>query len=72
MIAAVEGGLVKHFKLEKLPGAQICPLNLKSTGRRLKVSDLWMTYKVVFAGMGVGVVVFILELFSRYDSRRNE
>jgi ionotropic glutamate receptor len=65
MTAAVEGGLVKHFKLEKLPEAQICPLNLKSKERRLKISDLWMTYKVVFAGMGVSIIVFILEFFSR-------
>ncbi|XP_011501269.1 PREDICTED: glutamate receptor ionotropic, kainate 2 [Ceratosolen solmsi marchali] len=65
MTAAIEGGLVKHFKLEKLPEAQICPLNLKSKERRLKISDLWMTYKVVFAGMGVSIIVFLIEFFSR-------
>ncbi|XP_008203431.1 glutamate receptor ionotropic, kainate 3 [Nasonia vitripennis] len=78
MIPAVEGGLVKHFKLEKLPQAQICPLNLKSKERRLKVSDLMMTYKVVFAGMGVGVIIFLMELFTifirwvaRHEAFRN-
>ncbi|KAL7289919.1 hypothetical protein TKK_0016306 [Trichogramma kaykai] len=62
---AVEGGLIKHLISEKLPLAKYCPLTLDSKERRLKVSDLWLTYRVVFCGMGVAGIVFFLELLTR-------
>ena len=47
------------------PLAQYCPQNLKSRERRVKMSDLMLTYKIVFVGMAVAIAMFILELLSR-------
>ncbi|KAJ8675862.1 hypothetical protein QAD02_011648 [Eretmocerus hayati] len=65
IITLVELGLVQHFKLEKLPDAQVCPLNLRTKERRLRTSDLYVTFKVIVWGMVLSIVIFLLEVLTK-------
>lgn len=62
MIALVEAGIVKRQKLKDLPLAKVCPVDLKSTERQLTNNDLSLTYKVVVAGYGIAIAVFLAEI----------
>lgn len=61
----VESGIVEHKFEEELPDTEICPLNLGNTERQLRNTDLLLTYIIVAGGLGVAIVVFILELLLR-------
>lgn len=56
----VESGIVKYKTTYELPANQICPLDLNSNERRLKNSDLQMTY--VLAGIGIATATFVFGL----------
>ncbi|KAL0116723.1 hypothetical protein PUN28_009971 [Cardiocondyla obscurior] len=58
----VESGIIKHEKLKDLPIAQICPLDLRSSERRLSFSDLSLTFEVVVIGYAIAIAVFVLEI----------
>lgn len=58
----VQSGLIKREKLKNLPIAQICPLDLRSSERRLSFTDLSLTFEVVVAGYAIAIVIFILEI----------
>lgn len=45
-----------------LPANEICPLNLNSNERRLRNSDLSMTYAIAGFGIFMALLVFIIEV----------
>lgn len=58
----VESGIVK-FKLNYgLPKAEICPQDLGSTERQLRLQDLFTTYLTMLAGFSTALVVFFTEV----------
>ncbi|CAB3228669.1 unnamed protein product [Arctia plantaginis] len=64
-----ESGIMKFLKDVDLPSTKICPLDLQSKDRKLRNSDLIMTYMVMGVGSGVALAVFAAEmLFKRYIS----
>jgi hypothetical protein len=71
----VEGGIVKYKLKEGLPKPEICPQNLGSTERQLKLNDLFTTYMLIITGFSTGAVLLITEVsFSRtskYTVRQN-
>lgn len=75
-MALVETGIIKREKLKNIPLAQICPLDLQSTERRLSFKELSLTFKIVVMGYAIAAIVFILELTLRWSvnvcKRRNE
>ncbi|KYN07114.1 Glutamate receptor 2 [Cyphomyrmex costatus] len=62
LITLMASGIIKREKLKNLPIAQICPLDLRSSERRLSFSDLSLTFKVVIAGYIIAMVIFVLEI----------
>lgn len=58
----VEGGIVKHRLNYGLPKAEICPQNLGSIERQLRLSDLMTTYLTMLVGFTSGLVVFLVEV----------
>lgn len=62
LLHLVESGIVKYMLWENLPKAEICPQNLGGTERQLRNGDLLMTYQIMMAGFGTGVVVFFTEV----------
>jgi len=44
----------------------MCPLDLRSTERRLSFNDLSLTFKVVVVGYMIASVIFILEIFIKW------
>ncbi|XP_011706689.1 PREDICTED: glutamate receptor ionotropic, delta-2 [Wasmannia auropunctata] len=62
LMTLVESGIIKREKLKSLPIAQICPLDLRSSERRLSFTDLSLTFEVVVAGYIIAIVVFLLEI----------
>lgn len=71
----VESGIVQFKLLEFLPDAEICPLNLGSTERKLRNTDLILTYVIVGAGLAIATTVFLSEIgwriFVRSKSNMN-
>ncbi|KAJ6646001.1 Glutamate receptor ionotropic, delta-1 [Pseudolycoriella hygida] len=65
LLHLVESGIVKYMLWENLPKAEICPQNLGGTERQLRNGDLLMTYQIMMAGFGTGVVVFFTEILFR-------
>ncbi|XP_072376313.1 glutamate receptor ionotropic, delta-2 [Diabrotica undecimpunctata] len=61
----VEGGIVEFKLRENLPDAEICPLNLGSTERKLRNTDLLLTYYIVCGGLAVATCVFLMEILWR-------
>lgn len=55
---------------ENIPDAEICPLNLKSTERKLRNTDLLLTYEIVGTGLAVATCVFLLEILWRQCSKK--
>nr|AWT23327.1 IR76b [Hycleus phaleratus] len=68
----VEAGIIKYKLLKDLPDTQICPLDLGSKERRLRNSDLIMTYMIVGGGFILALIAFFTELFIRRVIRRNK
>ncbi|XP_011863846.1 PREDICTED: glutamate receptor ionotropic, delta-1 isoform X2 [Vollenhovia emeryi] len=62
LMTFVESGIIKREKLKNLPIAQICPLDLRSTERRLSFTDLSLTFEVVVGGYIIAIAVFALEV----------
>ncbi|XP_028982505.1 uncharacterized protein LOC114841620, partial [Diachasma alloeum] len=61
----IEVGIIKYLEKRNLPKVEYCPLNLKSTERQLKNSDLTLTYKVIAAGFISACIMFIYEMIRR-------
>ena len=55
-------GIMTREKLRKLPIAQVCPLDLRSTERQLSIADLSLTFKVILAGYMIAMIIFVLEI----------
>ena len=58
----VEGGIIKHRLNYGLPKAEICPQNLGSTERQLRLNDLFTTYVSMMVGFGSALAVFLIEV----------
>ncbi|XP_021183965.3 glutamate receptor ionotropic, delta-1 [Helicoverpa armigera] len=64
-----QAGILDFLKRSDLPSTKICPLDLQSKDRKLRNSDLIMTYLVMVAGSATAVAVFAAEIFiKRYLS----
>ncbi|KAH9642457.1 hypothetical protein HF086_007589 [Spodoptera exigua] len=64
-----QAGILDFLKRSDLPSTKICPLDLQSKDRKLRNSDLIMTYLVMVAGSATAVAVFGAEIFvKRYLS----
>lgn len=57
-----ETGITQFKKKEDLPLAEICPVDLRSTERQLRNTDLLLTYKVVIGGYTIATIIFLFEL----------
>ncbi|CAH1104855.1 unnamed protein product [Psylliodes chrysocephalus] len=68
----IEGGIIEFKLNENLPDAQICPLDLGSTERKLRNTDLLLTYILVGGGLAVALCVFLMEILWRVCQRRNK
>ncbi|KAG5321329.1 GRIK2 protein, partial [Acromyrmex heyeri] len=62
LITLMASGLMTREKLKNLPIAQVCPLDLRSSERRLSIADLSLTFKVVLAGYMIAMIIFVLEI----------
>ncbi|XP_026747395.1 glutamate receptor ionotropic, delta-1 isoform X2 [Trichoplusia ni] len=58
-----QAGILEYLKRSDLPSTKICPLDLRSKDRKLRNSDLIMTYVVMAAGSGIAMAVFAGEVF---------
>ncbi|XP_076763558.1 ionotropic receptor 76b [Xylocopa sonorina] len=75
LLRFIETGIVQHRKGEDLPLAEICPINLRSSERQLRNSDLLLTYKVVLIGYTIATIIFLFEIiyaFISYRVKKNE
>lgn len=61
-----ESGIIEFKQRELLPDTTICPLNLGSKERRLRNSDLAMTYMIVGGGLVISTIIFAVELILHY------
>ncbi|XP_011301130.1 glutamate receptor ionotropic, delta-2 [Fopius arisanus] len=61
----IEVGIIKYLETKNLPKVKYCPLNLKTTERQLKNSDLSLTYRVIAAGFIAALIMFIYEIIRR-------
>ncbi|XP_026667148.1 glutamate receptor ionotropic, delta-2 isoform X2 [Ceratina calcarata] len=57
----VQMGLVQQIKEKDLPLAEICPVDLRSSERQLRNTDLHLTYLIVIGGYAIAAVTFLLE-----------
>ncbi|XP_018054774.1 PREDICTED: glutamate receptor ionotropic, delta-1 [Atta colombica] len=62
LITLMASGIMTREKLRKLPIAQVCPLDLRSTERQLSIADLSLTFKVILAGYMIAMIIFVLEI----------
>ncbi|XP_066146815.1 glutamate receptor ionotropic, delta-2 [Euwallacea fornicatus] len=58
----MQAGIIEFKHTQFLPDTVICPLNLGSKERRLRNSDLAMTYMIIGGGLVVSTVIFAIEL----------
>lgn len=58
----VEAGIIKHRLNYGLPKAEICPQNLGSIERQLRLNDLMTTYLTMLVGFSTAMVVFLIEV----------
>ncbi|CAK9801290.1 Glutamate receptor ionotropic, delta-2 [Anthophora plagiata] len=70
LLRLVETGIVQHRKQEDLPLAEICPVDLRSSERQLRNTDLLLTYKVVVAGYTIAAIIFLFEIIYAFISHR--
>lgn len=66
----MEGGLIKHRLLTNVSRAEICPQNLNSLERQLKLNDLATTYLTMLVGFSTGLAVFFSEIIMRFFNKR--
>ncbi|XP_050297633.1 glutamate receptor ionotropic, kainate 1 [Anthonomus grandis grandis] len=66
-----ESGITEFKQREFLPDTTICPLNLGSKERKLRNSDLMMTYMIVGGGLIISTIIFAIELLIVYVKRDN-
>ncbi|KAL1509194.1 hypothetical protein ABEB36_003967 [Hypothenemus hampei] len=57
-----ESGITEFKQRELLPDTTICPLNLRNRERKLRNSDLKMTYLIVGGGLIISTTIFAIEL----------
>ncbi|XP_076160387.1 ionotropic receptor 76b isoform X2 [Ptiloglossa arizonensis] len=62
LLRLVQTGIIQHKQEEDLPLAEICPVDLRSTERQLRNTDLLLTYKVVVAGYAIASIIFLFEI----------
>jgi glutamate receptor, ionotropic, invertebrate len=62
----VEAGIINHRLNYGLPKAEICPQNLGSIERQLRLNDLSTTYLSMLVGFSTGLLVFIIEVSLSY------
>lgn len=60
----VEAGIINHRLNYGLPKAEICPQNLGSIERQLRLNDLMTTYLTMLVGFSTAMVVFLIEVIS--------
>ncbi|KZC11826.1 Glutamate receptor delta-2 subunit, partial [Dufourea novaeangliae] len=70
LMRLVEAGIIQHRHEEDLPLAEICPVDLRSTERRLRNTDLLLTYKVVVAGYAIAAILFFFETIYAFVASR--
>ncbi|XP_031832932.2 ionotropic receptor 76b isoform X1 [Nomia melanderi] len=70
LIRLVEAGIVQQKQEGDLPLAEICPVDLRSTERQLRNTDLLLTYKVVVAGYAIAATIFLFEIICAFLSSR--
>ena len=58
----VEAGIIKHRLNYGLPKAEICPQNLGSMERQLRLNDLMTTYLTMLVGFSSALMVFVVEV----------
>ncbi|XP_034937609.1 glutamate receptor U1-like [Chelonus insularis] len=62
LLDLVETGIIQYQESINLPAVKYCPLNLQSTERQLRNSDLSLTYKTIGGGFVFATIVFITEI----------
>nr|AOE47987.1 putative ionotropic receptor IR76b [Athetis lepigone] len=60
-----QAGILDFLKRSDLPSTKICPLDLQSKDRKLRNSDLIMTYLVMVTGSATAVAVFAAEILTK-------
>ena len=70
LLKLLETGIINQRKKEDLPLAEICPVDLRSSERQLRNTDLLLTYKVVVAGYTIAAIIFLFELIYAFISYR--
>ncbi|CAL7933450.1 unnamed protein product [Xylocopa violacea] len=70
LLRFIEAGIVQHREKEDLPLAEICPINLRSSERQLRNTDLLLTYKVVLIGYTIATIIFLFEIIYAFISYR--
>nr|CAH7737197.1 unnamed protein product [Callosobruchus chinensis] len=69
----VESGIIGYKLNENLPEAEVCPLNLGNTERKLRNTDLLLTYLIVGGGLTVAFAVFLVEMTIRlYENTKRK
>lgn len=58
----LQSGIVKFLEHRDLPSTKICPLDLQSKDRKLRNSDLTMTYMIMVTGLAAAIAVFVGEV----------
>ncbi|XP_047989105.1 glutamate receptor ionotropic, delta-2 isoform X2 [Leguminivora glycinivorella] len=65
----LQSGIVTYLEHRDLPSTKICPLDLQSKDRKLRNSDLSMTYMLMGVGLATAIAVFGGEMIIRYYVR---
>ncbi|XP_061706354.1 glutamate receptor ionotropic, delta-2 isoform X1 [Cydia pomonella] len=65
----LQSGIVTFLEFRDLPSTKICPLDLQSKDRKLRNSDLSMTYMLMGVGLATAIAVFGGEMIIRYYVR---
>ncbi|XP_026326417.1 glutamate receptor ionotropic, delta-2 [Hyposmocoma kahamanoa] len=65
----LQAGIIDYLQTKDLPGTKMCPLDLQSKDRKLRNTDLLMTYMIMVGGLAVAAIVFIVELSLRRCTR---
>ncbi|XP_063375124.1 glutamate receptor ionotropic, delta-2 isoform X2 [Cydia amplana] len=65
----LQSGIVTYLETRDLPSTKICPLDLQSKDRKLRNSDLSMTYMLMGVGLATAIAVFGGEMIIRYYVR---
>ncbi|XP_049888144.1 glutamate receptor ionotropic, delta-2 [Pectinophora gossypiella] len=70
IVFLLQAGIVDFLQSRDLPSTKMCPLDLQSKDRKLRNSDLQMTYVIMGIGLATAGAVFITEVvLRRYINR---